>query len=942
MFKNVRNLIRGIHKRPKAGTELIHWVARVANRTETAYCLHLILAALFFSRFLLLGHILFADTDLVAENYPLLLLAKANFLHGSLGLWNQFDFSGTPMAVDGVEPIFFPENWLLFLVPKQFFFPAITFVALIKFWVIGVAAYRFFCAELLNRRWALFASVAYQLSGWTIWCVAAYVALSIYVYYTILLALIWTTQRRSYLANYMLLSIVTTMMLLAGNIAQASYALLGAGILFIYRALSQRSHRPVVPATALFTASSVTALLIFCVRLLPTIQALLSGTRRVDLSAGDPMFRNTWFLVARFFDTEIFGVNYADSQTLFKAISPLFRSFHLHWIAPSFFGVIAALLVVWALASEKSTKARFWSGYVVVVWAIAMFAQPFDSVAKIMLFPIYHALGAPILLPPGFCALAAFGGRGVERTMRRGQLLSVTRDQFIFAAGTIGLIIFMVFAQSHWSFAWNTPKIFVSSNRHARIAAIVLFAALACIVPLLRSDWGLARLSLILSLAFAAVVAAIFIVPQSNLTFVSHFRNLASGLLLFFGTAVVLDLAVRRHAAAAWRLGLWGGGWLLALCLGINLWSWTDVLWGLTEVGLSQILAGLGAVRFILALFVFFLLLKGALSRRLPARSGYAVFFLLLVAEQVPAGKVDSYINANPFYAADTLYPSAATPRSSDGQPMNLDLADYRVNFPNAMLQLPFYKQLWGATNEVCASINDAYGIRSYGGVHDTTPARSIKFLSNWADPGGISDFGIYATVTNDRFLDLSGVGYSYDRTAGTVSVRPNALSRLMLFTRFDISPSDADTLKGLKARSFAPLQEIMLQRDPGFESHSSPENGQKLRYLESSPDRIEVRVDTPGPAILFFDDSYNPGWMATVNGQSHPIIAADYNFMAVAVPPGQSHIVLRYWPRSFMMGAMLAGIALIVLAVAFVAWTVRSIPYGASSNWRPTSSKTS
>src|SRR5438128_872212 len=69
-------------------------VLLAANDRQTAYCVHLILAALFFSPFFLFGYTLFANADLVMHNYPMLLLAKRNFLSGSLGLWNPYTFSG--------------------------------------------------------------------------------------------------------------------------------------------------------------------------------------------------------------------------------------------------------------------------------------------------------------------------------------------------------------------------------------------------------------------------------------------------------------------------------------------------------------------------------------------------------------------------------------------------------------------------------------------------------------------------------------------------------------------------------------------------------------------------------------------------------------------------------------------------------------------------------
>ena len=70
------------------------------------------------------------STDSLLESYPSLLLARQNFLHGSLGLWNPYVFSGMPRAAEAVPALFYPEHWILFVVPLRYLFSTITFFAL--------------------------------------------------------------------------------------------------------------------------------------------------------------------------------------------------------------------------------------------------------------------------------------------------------------------------------------------------------------------------------------------------------------------------------------------------------------------------------------------------------------------------------------------------------------------------------------------------------------------------------------------------------------------------------------------------------------------------------------------------------------------------------------------------------------------------------------------
>jgi hypothetical protein len=202
--------------------------------------------------------------------------------------------------------------------------------------------------------------------------------------------------------------------------------------------------------------------------------------------------------------------------------------------------------------------------------------------------------------------------------------------------------------------------------------------------------------------------------------------------------------------------------------------------------------------------------------------------------------------------------------------------------------------------------------------------------MENWVPPRENSDFCIYASATNDRFLDLTAVGYSYNPKTATISERPDALSRFMLFSQFEVLADDEATLARLKEPDFAPLRSVILKESPGFESRRSDSNATKLQLTEADPDHIEVHIHAEATSILLFDDSFDIGWRATVNGAPGKIIEADYNFMAIPVPAGNSKIVLEYRPRAFQIGAICAAIGLASLALAFAilivhrAWAVR------------------
>ena len=81
-----------------------------------------------------------------------------------------------------------------------------------------------------------------------------------------------------------------------------------------------------------------------------------------------------------------------------------------------------------------------------------------------------------------------------------------------------------------------------------------------------------------------------------------------------------------------------------------------------------------------------------------------------------------------------------------------------------------------------------------------------------------------------------------------------------------------------------------------------------------ASPQRLEATVRSDGPALLVMSQPHVPGWQATVNGGPATILHADYALQAVAVPDGDSQVVLEYRPRSLLLGAGITGLTLLLL----------------------------
>lgn len=96
----------------------------------------------------------------------------------------------------------------------------------------------------------------------------------------------------------------------------------------------------------------------------------------------------------------------------------------------------------------------------------------------------------------------------------------------------------------------------------------------------------------------------------------------------------------------------------------------------------------------------------------------------------------------------------------------------------------------------------------------------------------------------------------------------------------------------------------------------SGPLPGVRVNLREFASHRLVVDVEAPAPSVVVVNQTFYPGWRAEVNGQATPVWRANYGFQAVAVPAGQSQVVLRYHERGFYWGLGFAAIGLLVTVV--------------------------
>ena len=120
-----------------------------------------------------------------------------------------------------------------------------------------------------------------------------------------------------------------------------------------------------------------------------------------------------------------------------------------------------------------------------------------------------------------------------------------------------------------------------------------------------------------------------------------------------------------------------------------------------------------------------------------------------------------------------------------------------------------------------------------------------------------------------------------------------DAFPRAKLFYDFKVAKEKQKILDEMFAEDFDLRKTVILEKVPPI----TPVHGSGSAEITSlTPNKVEIKVKSSAPGILFYSDNYYPSWEAEVNGVKTEILRANYTFKAVVVPGGESKV--RFFMR--------------------------------------------
>lgn len=871
-----------------------------------AVLLHGAIAFLVFLPFFLKGYIPLWSTDNLYGSYPVIFYSAQSLSQGFSG-WLPYYLTGVDFAGSINNMMYSLLLWPAYLLPTAFFWVAIGWIQFACLWSIGGLAFLFARRVLQDNTWAFFSSIIFQLSHQVLFAFQTFPTPCLQIFFLIGCHGIWSLGDRQPLFPIFLLVTSFLGLILSGHLVYGAHLSFALFILFFYRCASSlknwSSHGPVM----IFFVSFIVAVLIGSIRWLPFSISVFEGSRfaqQVIISDHLPRLHRAVHL----FIPEIFGLTNPILNSFGEAaIKGYGENIHEFF---HYYGVLGAFFLGLAFLDPCVKGEKFWKILSFFYLAYAAGLMPFAFLVNLFFYPIQHG-GILLASPLAFSILMGHAGKKIAADLsnvaatashpRRTSTADLQTMGLCFLMICLTLLYAMVIWYSGWKSAPSAPMIFKG------VLGIGAFVGLFFYVK--REDFGAFDRGFKFGLAvFAICLLLIFAytVPSPSFKYSE----------LYYFTAITHWIAVGALSLIGLSLLAWPERWNFKIIFLSSFVYGLTVLFPFTEAteyvffvqpGAEENHRGLwmGVSRLLTVFVVFALLLKQRSQGRIIPSHFARICCLIVFVELLPVFRQSSYTICRPFLKVKdgSLYQAGF-------QKQNLDLKNYRVNFPHQLIppQSAYFPE---AGKEELSNIPIVQKIPYYGGVDGQTPQKEVRFIEtlSGAPPTRI---GIAANSTDDRFLQL--VGCRYDFRTGKLEERPHALSRFMFFSNYEVKKEGEETLERLKDPSFNPAETLIVAEDPRIPSSSG--TSFSLPYTARRDDALELQLKTDKAGLLLFNDSFHSGWKAFIDGKAVPILRANFKFMSVALPTGVHHLEFRFRPNAVKNAAILAGLGLVLLFV--------------------------
>ena len=142
----------------------------------------------------------------------------------------------------------------------------------------------------------------------------------------------------------------------------------------------------------------------------------------------------------------------------------------------------------------------------------------------------------------------------------------------------------------------------------------------------------------------------------------------------------------------------------------------------------------------------------------------------------------------------------------------------------------------------------------------------------------------------------------------------PNALPRLALYHRAESVNSFKEALSVMTRPNFDVHNDVVVQG--ALPPLGRASGADRVTITRMRSDETDASVVTGSSGLLMQNDSWYPGWKATVDGRETPILHADGMFRGIPLEAGHHNVVIAYQSSTALAGELLSILGFIIFVV--------------------------
>lgn len=139
------------------------------------------------------------------------------------------------------------------------------------------------------------------------------------------------------------------------------------------------------------------------------------------------------------------------------------------------------------------------------------------------------------------------------------------------------------------------------------------------------------------------------------------------------------------------------------------------------------------------------------------------------------------------------------------------------------------------------------------------------------------------------------------------------SLPRAYLVPESRVAANERSAFALVRRAAFDPRREVVIEV-PGPPTPGGPLGAAQAAIVHEEPNRVVVETVSGRAAWLVLNDTFAPGWKATVDGRRAPILRANALVRTVVVPAGRHSVEFAYAPLSLRLGLAISSAALLVV----------------------------